>query len=78
MWRVSESLVYMFSYPEVSRQSDLRSWLERAWGEMSGSAGDQRLAVAGVILEEMRLAVYEQTGFRCSAGISHNKVLGAV
>jgi len=33
-----------------------------------------RLAVAGVIVEEMRAAVYQQTGFVCSAGISHNKV----
>jgi len=33
-----------------------------------------RLAVAGVIVEEIRAAVYQQTGFVCSAGISHNKV----
>ncbi|KAK7027299.1 hypothetical protein SK128_005092 [Halocaridina rubra] len=35
-----------------------------------------RLAVAASICEEMRAAVFQQTGFRCSAGISHNKVLG--
>ena len=31
--------------------------------------------MGAVIVEEMRAAVWEQTGFRCSAGIAHNKVL---
>ena len=35
---------------------------------------DKRLAVGAVIAEEMRAAVYNETGFRCSAGIAHNKV----
>ena len=34
-----------------------------------------RLAIAAQICEEMRAAVLEQTGFKCSAGISHSKVL---
>ena len=33
-----------------------------------------RLAVGGAIAEEMRAAVYRDTGFRCSAGVAHNKV----
>ena len=37
-------------------------------------AENERLAVAGQIVEEMRAAVYRDTGFRCSAGIAHNKV----
>jgi nucleotidyltransferase/DNA polymerase involved in DNA repair len=35
---------------------------------------DKKLAVGAMISEEMRAAVYEETGFRCSAGIAHNKV----
>ena len=35
---------------------------------------NKRLAVGAVIAEEMRAAVYSETGFRCSAGIAHNKV----
>lgn len=35
---------------------------------------DRRLAVGAVIAEEMRAAVFSKTGFRCSAGIAHNKV----
>ena len=33
-----------------------------------------RLAVAASLVEEMRAAVFADTGFTCSAGISHNKV----
>lgn len=33
-----------------------------------------RLLIAAALVEEIRFAIYEQTSFRCSAGISHNKV----
>ncbi|CAL4120896.1 unnamed protein product, partial [Meganyctiphanes norvegica] len=35
-----------------------------------------RLSVAALICEEMRAEVLARTGFKCSAGISHNKMLG--
>ncbi|KAA0199456.1 hypothetical protein HAZT_HAZT001555 [Hyalella azteca] len=34
-----------------------------------------RLAVAARLCEEIRAAVLKETGFKCSAGIAHNKVL---
>ncbi|KAM9847636.1 DNA polymerase eta [Aulostomus maculatus] len=39
------------------------------------NASELQLTVGALIVEEMRAAVEEHTGFRCSAGISHNKVL---
>ncbi|KAF5282261.1 hypothetical protein FQR65_LT14393 [Abscondita terminalis] len=33
------------------------------------------LAYGAVIVEEIRAAVFEQTGYTCSAGIAHNKIL---
>jgi nucleotidyltransferase/DNA polymerase involved in DNA repair len=63
--------VYFVFLPE-KRQQGLTSWLESA-SELQDPA-QLRLAVAGVIVEEMRAAVFQQTGFHCSAGISHNKV----
>ncbi|KAL3275973.1 hypothetical protein HHI36_020704 [Cryptolaemus montrouzieri] len=36
---------------------------------------DLKLAIGGIIVEKIRAAVYERTGYRCSAGISHNKIL---
>lgn len=35
----------------------------------------KQLLVGAVIVSEIRAAVYEETGFRCSAGIAHNKIL---
>lgn len=35
----------------------------------------KRLTVGALIVEEMRAAIFHDTKFRCSAGISHNKVL---
>ena len=52
-------------------------WLMKTFDSEETSAADQLLAVAAVIVEEMRAAIFEQTGFRCSAGIAHNKVSAA-
>ena len=50
-------------------------WLSKTFDSEETSSGDRLLAMAAVIVEEMRAAIYEQTGFRCSAGIAHNKVV---
>ena len=34
---------------------------------------DRSLVIGAAIVEELRAAVYKETGFRCSAGIAHNK-----
>lgn len=36
---------------------------------------DIKLLIASSIVSEIRTAVKEQTGYECSAGIAHNKVL---
>ncbi|RUS78734.1 hypothetical protein EGW08_013485, partial [Elysia chlorotica] len=36
---------------------------------------ERRLSVAAAMVEEMRAAVLQETGFTCSAGIAHNKML---
>ncbi|XP_020667470.3 DNA polymerase eta isoform X1 [Pogona vitticeps] len=56
------------------RQHGLHQWLELLPFE-DPSNPDVQLTVGAVIVEEMRAAVESVTGFRCSAGISHNKVL---
>ena len=52
-------------------------WLTKTFDSEETSTADQLLAMAAVIVEEMRAAIFEQTGFRCSAGIAHNKVSAA-
>lgn len=54
------------------RKKGLETWLS----ESSEDPQIQRLAIAGVIVENIRQEVFETTGFRCSAGISFNKVIG--
>lgn len=44
------------------------------------SSGDSeehnlRLAMGGAITEEIRAAVLEKTGYKCSAGVAHNKII---
>ena len=58
----------------VGHESELTPWLG-ALGASHDSKDDLRLAVGGSIVEEMRSAVFNQTQFRCSAGIAHNKML---
>uniref|UniRef100_K7G1Q6 DNA polymerase eta n=1 Tax=Pelodiscus sinensis TaxID=13735 RepID=K7G1Q6_PELSI len=61
-------------HKEALRQRGLRQWLESLpFGDIS--CPDLQLTVGAVIVEEMRAAVEAVTGLRCSAGISHNKVL---
>ncbi|XP_047459108.1 DNA polymerase eta [Mugil cephalus] len=62
---------------EEQRSRGLQEWLASLPAPLSGeqSSAELQLTVGAVIVEEMRAAVENHTGFRCSAGISHNKVL---
>ncbi|KAM5262892.1 DNA polymerase eta [Ctenodactylus gundi] len=59
---------------EEIRKQGLLQWLDIVQSD-SASSPDLRLTVGAVIVEEMRAAIERETGFQCSAGISHNKVL---
>lgn len=54
------------------RCQGLQTWILNSFKELH-NAQAQRLAVAGVIIEEIRNSIYRETGFRCSAGIAQNK-----
>ncbi|KAI3363256.1 hypothetical protein L3Q82_011891 [Scortum barcoo] len=62
---------------EEQRSRGLQQWLASLpvppLGEQS--CAELQLTLGALIVEEMRAAVEKHTGFRCSAGISHNKVL---
>ncbi|XP_070697140.1 DNA polymerase eta [Pempheris klunzingeri] len=62
---------------EEQRSRGLQEWLASlpvpALGQQTSA--ELQLTVGALIVEEMRAAVEKHTGFRCSAGISHNKVL---
>lgn len=62
---------------EEQRSRGLLQWLESLTFPSVGeqNSAELQLTVGALIVEEMRAAVEKHTGFRCSAGISHNKVL---
>lgn len=63
------------SNKEAERCRGLAEWLSSFLLLGERSLPELQLTVGAVIVEEMRAAVERDTGFRCSAGISHNKVL---
>ena len=52
------------------RKQGVEAWLS----ESSEDTQIQRLAIAAAFVENLRKEIYETTHFRCSAGISFNKV----
>ncbi|XP_059691443.1 DNA polymerase eta [Gavia stellata] len=59
---------------EELRQRGLHEWLASLSFD-NPDCPDLQLTMGAIIVEEMRVAVEAATGFRCSAGISHNKTL---
>ncbi|NWW79055.1 POLH polymerase, partial [Climacteris rufus] len=59
---------------EELRQRGLHEWLASLSFD-NPDCPDLLLTMGAVIVEEIRVAVEAATGFRCSAGISHNKTL---
>ncbi|XP_011353013.1 DNA polymerase eta isoform X3 [Pteropus vampyrus] len=73
-WHKFLSPVGKLTSPKEMRKRGLLQWLDSLQIENTNSP-DLQLTVGAVIVEEMRAAIERQTGFQCSAGISHNKVL---
>ncbi|XP_076375995.1 DNA polymerase eta isoform X2 [Megalopta genalis] len=76
--RLSNTFVVGFSEvgknDENERSSGLRSWISDIFEEFEDVQA-QKLAVAGIIVEELRADILAKTGFKCSAGIAQNKIL---
>ncbi|XP_046676399.1 DNA polymerase eta [Homalodisca vitripennis] len=60
---------------EDERERGLTTWLQEVYSSELCDPSLHRLATSAALVEEMRAAVFDRTGFRCSAGISHNKIL---
>ncbi|XP_034847079.1 DNA polymerase eta isoform X4 [Mirounga leonina] len=73
-WYKFVSPVGRLTSPKEMRKRGLFQWLESLQIDNTTSP-DLQLTVGAVIVEEMRAAIEKETGFQCSAGISHNKVL---
>ncbi|XP_051060608.1 DNA polymerase eta isoform X2 [Phodopus roborovskii] len=73
-WHKFVNLVGKPTSPKEIRKQGLLEWLG-SLPTADASSPDLQLTVGAVIVEEMRAAIERKTGFQCSAGISHNKVL---
>ncbi|XP_011304754.1 DNA polymerase eta-like [Fopius arisanus] len=62
------------SNDEIQRSQGLQRWLEEVFDDISDDQA-RRLAIAAVIVEELRREILQKCSFTCSAGISYNKVL---
>lgn len=54
------------------RKDSLEQWLSSLDEGVDEAA--KKLAIGAAIVEDIRLDVFNKTGYRCSAGISYNKV----
>ncbi|XP_057323568.1 DNA polymerase eta-like [Microplitis mediator] len=59
---------------EETRNNGVDRWVRESFDDL-GDVQARKLAIAGLIVEQFRAEIYEKCKFRCSAGISYNKVL---
>ncbi|CAG9767690.1 unnamed protein product [Ceutorhynchus assimilis] len=55
--------------------SSIEDFVENVTQNKAFDETNLKLALGGVICEEIRAEVFKITGYRCSAGIAHNKIL---
>ncbi|XP_064604058.1 DNA polymerase eta-like isoform X2 [Liolophura sinensis] len=60
---------------DAGREMGVSDWLGSVFDPENDDPQQRALAMGAMVAEEMRAAVYAETGFRCSAGIGHNKML---
>ncbi|KAK6631879.1 hypothetical protein RUM44_006909 [Polyplax serrata] len=60
---------------EEERAMGVAEWLKLIESDGRNENPNFLLAVGGLIVEKMRSKIFEKTGFHCSAGIAHNKIL---
>ncbi|XP_039279390.1 DNA polymerase eta [Nilaparvata lugens] len=60
---------------EGERSEGLNRWLYDLRNKKLDDLASKKLAFGACIVEEIRASVYRKTGFRCSAGIAHNKIM---
>lgn len=54
---------------------ETKDFLHNVYNNELQNESNLKLIIGGTIVEDIRKAVYEKTGYRCSAGIAHNKIL---
>lgn len=58
----------------MCKNKNMKSWLHDVYNNELQDEYLLHLTVGAMMVEKLRELVFKQTGFRCSAGISNNKV----
>ncbi|XP_031835081.1 DNA polymerase eta isoform X2 [Nomia melanderi] len=69
---------FVVGYSEIGKNDGglkgTKRWISNIFEELEDVQA-QKLAIAGIIVEELRADIFAKTGFKCSAGIAQNKIL---
>ncbi|KAH9509130.1 hypothetical protein Btru_049132 [Bulinus truncatus] len=68
--QIPNTFIEGFNGPEGRKE-----WIQKIFTDREVNICEIKLAVAASLVEEMRAAVFRETGFTCSSGIAHNKML---
>lgn len=58
----------------MSRNDCMQLWLNDVYNNELQDSYLLNLTIGAVMIEQLRESIFKKTGFRCSAGISNNKV----
>lgn len=56
------------------KNESIKSWLHDVYNNELQDDCSLRLTIGAMMVEKLRESIFNKTGFRCSAGISNNKV----
>uniref|UniRef100_A0A2S2N6C2 DNA polymerase eta n=1 Tax=Schizaphis graminum TaxID=13262 RepID=A0A2S2N6C2_SCHGA len=60
---------------EEDKSVSIKSWLHDVYNNELQDDYLLRLTIGAMMVEKLRKSIFEQTGYRCSAGIANNKIL---
>ncbi|CAH1732942.1 unnamed protein product [Aphis gossypii] len=62
-------------YNSEDKSVSIKSWLHDVYNNELQDDYLLRLTIGAMMVEKLRKSIFEQTGYRCSAGIANNKIL---
>ncbi|XP_060847284.1 DNA polymerase eta-like [Rhopalosiphum padi] len=72
---LSNTFVEGYSDNSEDKSVSIKSWLHDVYNNELQDDYLLRLTIGAMMVETLRKSIYEQTGYRCSAGIANNKIL---
>lgn len=72
---IALNVKYIFNYFfQACRNDSIQVWLNDVYNNELHDSYLLNLTIGALMIEQLRELIFKNTGFRCSAGISNNKV----